>query len=133
MSYFSATATPNVTIKFVFSFSFFSSAIFIFIFLLMLLILATYSFLLSLATTPPHLTTPFTLMEFATPIKVFFFVKLHITVLTGLLARVKLSFSLYEFLNASFVFISLCKQMFSFFLKFIHLFSLNIIRICFML
>lgn len=74
---------------------------------LVLLELATLCLLVRLSAAPPHLSTPFALMQLAAPIKVFFFVVLCVAIFACFYACANFSFALDKLLNPRFVLIAL--------------------------
>jgi len=99
----------------------------------MLLVFATDSFFASLTATPPHLSTPLTLMQLAAPVEVFFFLILEVAILARLCARVKLTLPLDKLLNASFILVALRKQVLSLSLKLLNRLSLYIVLVVLLL
>ena len=99
----------------------------------MFLVLAANSLFACFTAAPPHFATPFTLMEFAAPVEVFLLLKLEVAILARFGAGIELAFPLNQFLDTSFVLVSLRHQMLALFFQFFDFQSLCVVLITLLL
>jgi hypothetical protein len=97
------------------------------------LVLAANSLFACFTAAPPHFATPFTLMEFAAPVEVFLLLKLKVAILARFGTGIELAFPLDQFLDTSFVLVSLRHQMFALFFQFFDFQSLYVVLITLLL
>ena len=97
------------------------------------MVLAANSLFARFTAAPPHFATPFTLMEFAAPVEVFLLLKLEVAILARFGAGIELAFPLDQFLDTSFVLVSLGHQMFTLFFQFFDFKSLCVVLITLLL
>jgi len=97
------------------------------------LVLAANSLFACFTAAPPHFATPFTLMEFAAPVEVFLLLKLEVAIFARFGAGIELAFPLNQFLDTSFILVSLGHQMFTFFFQFFDFQSLCVVLITLLL
>jgi hypothetical protein len=97
------------------------------------LVLAANSLFACFTAAPPHFATPFTLMEFAAPVEVFLLLKLEVAILARFGAGIELAFPLNQFLDTSFVLVSLRHQMLALFFQFFDFQSLCVVLITLLL